>query len=68
MDTLKKGQYAEIMTEYAEHIYRASVSETKRNYMFKSPEGTMREVDICTTLTSGERIAFEYVIDIPLKE
>ena len=59
MDTLKKGQYAEIMTEYAEHIYRASVSETKRNYMFKSPEGTMREVDICTTLTSGERIAFE---------
>lgn len=55
----KKGQYAEIMTECAEHIYRESISKTVRNYFFTSSEGTRREVDVCTILTSGEKIAFE---------
>lgn len=55
----RQGQYAEVMTEYAEHIYRDSICKTERNYKFIAPEGTEREVDVCTTLKSGEKIAFE---------
>ncbi len=56
---MKQGQYAEIMTEYAEHIYRENINQTERNYRFTASEGTSREVDVCTILTSGEMIAFE---------
>lgn len=55
----KQGKYAELMTEYAEHLYREAISKTERNYHFTSVEGTDREVDVCTRLTSGELIAFE---------
>ncbi|MFA5676034.1 MAG: hypothetical protein WDA65_05875 [Christensenellales bacterium] len=56
---MKQGQYAEIMTEYAEHIYQKHVNKTERNYRFIAAEGTSREVDVCTILTTGEMIAFE---------
>lgn len=55
----KKGKYAELMTEYAEHIYRDRIEKTERNSIFIAPEGTEREVDVSTTLTTGEKIAFE---------
>ncbi len=56
---MKQGQYAEIMTEIAEHIYRDNIETTIRNYRFVSCEGTKREVDVYTVLKTGEKIAFE---------
>lgn len=58
-NSFRKGQYAELMAEYTEHIFRDAVLKTERNYHFLAPEGTLREVDVCTTLTSGEMIALE---------
>ena len=58
-NSFKKGQYAELMAEYTEHIFRDEVSKTERNYKFLAPEGALREVDVCTTLLSGEMIALE---------
>lgn len=58
-DAMKQGQYAELMAEYTEHIFREAVSKTERNYRFLALEGTLREVNVCTTLTSGEMIALE---------
>lgn len=55
----KKGQYAEIMAEYAEHIFGDSVVKTERNYHYIAPEGTRREVDVCANLKDGRKIAFE---------
>lgn len=59
MGQLKKGEYAEIMTKYAEHIFRESISTVKLNEKIKAPDDTKREIDVITTLTSGEQYAFE---------
>lgn len=56
---IKKGEYAEIMTKYAEHIFRESVSSVETNVKVTAPDGTVREIDVITTLTSGEKFAFE---------
>lgn len=56
---MKKGEYAEIMTKYAEHIFRESISSVDTNVKMIALDETEREIDVVTTLTSGERIAFE---------
>lgn len=57
---MKDGKYAEIMTEFAEHLYRNSeIESVERNKRFTSPEGALREIDVLTTLKNGEEIAFE---------
>lgn len=58
-ENFKRGQYAELMTECAEHIYKDNIKNTERNYIFIAPEGSKREVDVLVTLNGGERIAFE---------
>ncbi len=56
---MKAGKYAEMVTDYAEHAYRDNIEKVERNKKFLSKEDVEREVDVLTTLSNGEEIAFE---------
>lgn len=55
----RKGQYAEIMAEYAEHIFRENLSCTKRGVSIPLPGDIIREIDVIATLHDGKQIAME---------